>query len=206
MGHKSSLPPLGSGTPRRSGSVRPHGLTGVAGLALAAAGASAFVHTRVRKAAKLHPARGRFAAGLHYVEAGFGPSVVLLHGLGAMLEDFQLAGVFALAAKQFRVLAFDRPGYGHGEVSAARPRAPLRLLLPNGAPGRFAAAGVLEGAHAHGSLPAPKTATSRAGCTPGACLNEDLRFSTSLEIPEVGYTVHHASPDAVMRAIQATAA
>jgi pimeloyl-ACP methyl ester carboxylesterase len=100
----------------------------VAGLALAAAGAGAFVHTRVRQAAELNPARGRFASGLHYVEAGVGPSVVLLHGLGAMLEDFQLSGVLSLAAKQFRVLAFDRPGYGHSEASALDPHAQARLL------------------------------------------------------------------------------
>jgi len=103
----------------------------VAGLALAAAGAAgagAFVHTRVRETAKRHPARGRYAAGLHYLEAGVGPSVVLLHGLGAMLEDFELSGLFGLAAKQFRVFAFDRPGYGHSEVSALDPHAQARLL------------------------------------------------------------------------------
>ncbi len=37
-------------------------------------------------------------------------------------------------------------------------------------------------------------------------LNDELRFSTYLEVAQAGHMVHHAAPDAVMRAIQATAA
>ena len=82
-------------------------MKGVAGLALAAAGAGALVHARVRQAAELHPARGSSRGCTTSRRAP--ASVVFLHGLGAMLEDFQLCGLFTLAAKQFRVLAFDRP-------------------------------------------------------------------------------------------------
>lgn len=95
-------------------------------LRLAVAGAAAaattlFVHTRMRSAQRAHPARGRFAAGLHYVERGFGVPVVLLHGLGSMLEDFELSGVVERASRDYHVFAFDRPGYGH----SARPRGTL---------------------------------------------------------------------------------
>ena len=55
---------------------------------------------------------------LHYVERGTGPALVLLHGNGSMIEDFQSSGLIDLAAKKYRVIAFDRPGFGHSN----RPR------------------------------------------------------------------------------------
>jgi pimeloyl-ACP methyl ester carboxylesterase len=56
---------------------------------------------------------------LHYLEAGIGgPPVVLLHGNAVRADDYVASGVLDLAAKQHRVLAFDRPGYGYSE----RPR------------------------------------------------------------------------------------
>jgi pimeloyl-ACP methyl ester carboxylesterase len=55
---------------------------------------------------------------LHYVERGSGPPLVLLHGNGSMIQDFQSSGLIDLAAKKYRVIAFDRPGFGHSE----RPR------------------------------------------------------------------------------------
>ena len=65
---------------------------------------------------------GRFVEAdgvrLHYVEAGEGPPLVLLHGLGSTVEDLALSGLITEASKRYRVLAFDRPGYGYSE----RPR------------------------------------------------------------------------------------
>jgi pimeloyl-ACP methyl ester carboxylesterase len=77
-----------------------------------------------RRAERDNPPRGRFvtAAGtrLHYLEAGPGdaPPVVLLHGNGVRAEDWVASGVFGLLARRHRVIAFDRPGFGHSE----RPR------------------------------------------------------------------------------------
>lgn len=94
-------------------------------LAIAAAGfagAAWFAHSRQRAATREHPPHGRFleAEGvrLHYTDEGFGKPVVLLHGLGSMLQDFELSGLSAKAARQYRVLSFDRPGYGYSD----RPR------------------------------------------------------------------------------------
>jgi pimeloyl-ACP methyl ester carboxylesterase len=101
------------------------------GLALAAAGvagAGAFVHTRVRAERRAHPARGGFAAGLHYVEAGFGPPAVFLHGMGSMLQDFELCGVFSRAADTHRAVAFDRPGYGYSTPGANLPSEQAAML------------------------------------------------------------------------------
>jgi pimeloyl-ACP methyl ester carboxylesterase len=58
---------------------------------------------------------------LHYVEQGTGEPLVLLHGNGSMIQDFASAGLIDMAAKRYRVIAFDRPGYGHSE----RPRSTI---------------------------------------------------------------------------------
>jgi pimeloyl-ACP methyl ester carboxylesterase len=79
------------------------------------------VHARTRRAQRDHPMRSGFAAGMHYLERGFGVPVVLLHGLGSMLDDFELSGLVEQASLRHHVFAFDRPGYGH----SARPRGTL---------------------------------------------------------------------------------
>ncbi|MEH2537086.1 alpha/beta fold hydrolase [Bradyrhizobium sp. AZCC 1699] len=55
---------------------------------------------------------------LHYVERGSGMPLVLLHGNGSMIQDFESSGLIDLAAKNHRVIVFDRPGFGHSD----RPR------------------------------------------------------------------------------------
>jgi pimeloyl-ACP methyl ester carboxylesterase len=72
-----------------------------------------------RIAERRNPARGGFievdGTRLHYIEKGRGPPVVLLHGNQAMADDFKISGVFDLVAEKHRVIAFDRPGFGHSE-------------------------------------------------------------------------------------------
>jgi pimeloyl-ACP methyl ester carboxylesterase len=55
---------------------------------------------------------------LHYVERGSGMPLVLLHGNLSMIQDFESSGLIDLAAKDYRVVVFDRPGFGHSD----RPR------------------------------------------------------------------------------------
>jgi pimeloyl-ACP methyl ester carboxylesterase len=55
---------------------------------------------------------------LRYVERGSGEPLVLLHGNGSMIQDFESSGLIDLAAKNYRVFVFDRPGFGHSD----RPR------------------------------------------------------------------------------------
>src|ERR671932_2308989 len=51
---------------------------------------------------------------LHYLSRGEGRPVVLLHGNSGFAHDF--ASVLeALDGKEFRALAFDRPGHGFSE-------------------------------------------------------------------------------------------
>jgi pimeloyl-ACP methyl ester carboxylesterase len=94
--------------------------------AAATAGAlaiSALVNRRLAKNAENdNPPAGQFlqvnGVRLHYVERGSGPPLVLLHGNGSMIQDFESSGLIDLAAKNYRVIVFDRPGFGHSD----RPR------------------------------------------------------------------------------------
>jgi len=74
---------------------------------------------RTRKVEHEHPPTGRFitvdGVRLHYLEKGEGPPVVLIHGNVVTAEDFVLSGVFDRVARNHRVIAFDRPGYGYSE-------------------------------------------------------------------------------------------
>lgn len=40
----------------------------------------------------------------------------MLHGNGAMIADLEISAIINRAAKRYRVIAFDRPGFGHGIV------------------------------------------------------------------------------------------
>lgn len=86
------------------------------------AGAALAVRWKTRQAEREHPPHGSFVTvdgvRLHYVDRGQGQPVVLLHGNGSSAADFELSGVVDLAAVSYRVIAFDRPGYGYSE----RPR------------------------------------------------------------------------------------
>jgi pimeloyl-ACP methyl ester carboxylesterase len=115
------------------------------GLPTAAAGiVAAFVVSAIvnrwlaKRAERENPASGRFVAiddaRLHYVERGTGTPLVLLHGNGSMIEDFESSGLIDLAAQKYRVIAIDRPGFGHSN----RPRS--RVWTPTAQANLIAAA------------------------------------------------------------------
>lgn len=83
------------------------------------------VRSNTRQTETDHPPRGGFitvdGVRLHYLSKGEGPVVVLLHGNGVTAEDFRNAGLIDRLARDHRVIAFDRPGYGYSE----RPRSTL---------------------------------------------------------------------------------
>jgi hypothetical protein len=85
--------------------------------------ASAILNRVLAKMAeRRNPPIGRFivvdGVRLHYVERGKGEPLVLLHGNGSMIQDFDSSGLLDAAAKTYRVIAFDRPGFGYSD----RPR------------------------------------------------------------------------------------
>ncbi|WP_426443376.1 alpha/beta fold hydrolase [Bradyrhizobium genosp. P] len=75
-----------------------------------------------KKAEHDNPPAGQFlevdGVRLHYTERGSGEPLVLLHGNGSMIEDFVSSGLVDLAARNYRVIIIDRPGFGH----SSRPR------------------------------------------------------------------------------------
>lgn len=103
------------------GSASGRGKTVMAvGAALAAM--AVFVQYRTRKAERENPPVGRFievdGVRLHYTERGQGQPLVLIHGNGTLMQDFDISGLVDMAAANYRVIVFDRPGYGYSE----RPR------------------------------------------------------------------------------------
>jgi pimeloyl-ACP methyl ester carboxylesterase len=96
----------------------PTRLGGAALTAAAILGTTALVNARrARQAERNNPPLGRFldieGVRLHYLDRGEGPPLVLLHGNGAMVQDFEISGMLARLAQQYRVIAIDRPGFGH---------------------------------------------------------------------------------------------
>jgi pimeloyl-ACP methyl ester carboxylesterase len=96
-----------------------------AGVAIAGLGLLAswlMVRAKSRRAERDHPPAGSFitvdGVKLHYLERGEGPVLVLLHGNGVDATDWEHSGLLDAAAERYRVIAFDRPGFGYSE----RPR------------------------------------------------------------------------------------
>jgi pimeloyl-ACP methyl ester carboxylesterase len=82
------------------------------------------------------PVIGQFitvdATRLHYLDRGAGTPVVLLHGNGSMIADFVSSGITQCSDAGYRVVAFDRPGFGYSERPRGRKWGPFeqaRLLL-----------------------------------------------------------------------------
>ena len=95
----------------------------VAGIGLAAS--YLIVRSKTAQAERDNPPRGKFVevdgVRLHYLERGSGPALVLLHGNGVYANDFEYSGLVDKLSERYRVIAFDRPGYGYSE----RPRTTL---------------------------------------------------------------------------------
>jgi pimeloyl-ACP methyl ester carboxylesterase len=92
-----------------------------AGLISVATLAAAYLTVRVQsaRAERRHPPTGRFidvdGLRLHYLEQGDGPALVLLHGNVVMADDFRTSGLLHQLARHYRVIAFDRPGFGYSD-------------------------------------------------------------------------------------------
>src|ERR1700712_1838980 len=75
-----------------------------------------------RLAERRHPPTGAFldidGARLHYSDRGTGRPIVLLHGNVVTGDDYNTSGVAERLLGTYRVIIFDRPGFGH----SSRPR------------------------------------------------------------------------------------
>jgi pimeloyl-ACP methyl ester carboxylesterase len=125
MTNRSAYPTLASSLPYARTAARRLTRAAKANPALAAGVTAAFalaaawlVNQRAaQKAERENPPVGKIVmiddCLLHYLEEGAGSPLVLLHGNGSMVADFECSGLINLAAERYRVLAFDRPGFGH---------------------------------------------------------------------------------------------
>jgi len=103
--------------------LRQYPRTTAVGVAATVLAATAVLNAQLaRKAKRDNPPKGKFieidGVRLHYVERGTGRPLVLFHGNGSMIQDFESSGLIDLAAKNYKVIVFDRPGFGH----SLRPR------------------------------------------------------------------------------------
>ena len=75
-----------------------------------------------RQAERRHPPTGLFmevdGVRLHYSDRGEGRPVLLLHGNAVTGDDYNTSGVAERLLANYRVIIFDRPGFGYSE----RPR------------------------------------------------------------------------------------
>jgi pimeloyl-ACP methyl ester carboxylesterase len=88
-----------------------------------------------RRIMEAHPPKGRFVevdgVRLHWIEAGSGLPVVFVHGAGGMVEDLLSSRFAPMVGAGHRLIAIDRPGYGHSDrprADLAGPEAQARLL------------------------------------------------------------------------------
>ena len=88
-------------------------------MAAGLAATALLVRAQTRRAEAQHPPAGRFievcGVRLHYIEKGLGVPVLLIHGTGVTAEDYVASGIVDRLAERYRVIAFDRPGYGYSE-------------------------------------------------------------------------------------------
>jgi pimeloyl-ACP methyl ester carboxylesterase len=79
-----------------------------------------------RRAERLVPPAGRIVefegSRVHFVERGEGPPLLLVHGLGGTWFHFR--PLMAALARDFRVVAIDRPGSGYSTRRGDRPGTP----------------------------------------------------------------------------------
>jgi len=116
--HRRSNPSRTGGGAKRSRWLAPL----LAGSAAAVAAAVLYNLRQTKAAERRHPPIGRFlhvdGVRLHYIERGRGEPLVLIHGNGTMIQDFTVSGLVDRLAERYRVIVFDRPGYGY----SSRPR------------------------------------------------------------------------------------
>jgi pimeloyl-ACP methyl ester carboxylesterase len=59
------------------------------------------------------------------VEEGEGEPLVFLHGNAGMIQDFASSGLLSRAAARYRVIVFDRPGFGYSVAILSGPSLPF---------------------------------------------------------------------------------
>jgi hypothetical protein len=114
---------------------------------------------------------------LHYLDSGKGPVVLLLHGNGSMARELEISGIFGELAGNYRVLAFDRPGFGYSERSRSvlwTPAAQAELIYS--APRRMGIRNAIVLGHSWGNLVALELALRQPKFVTGLVLAGGFYF------------------------------
>jgi pimeloyl-ACP methyl ester carboxylesterase len=100
----------------------------LAGIGLVLTGLKVYSDAKLRRFERENPPIGRFVTvdgvRLHYIIRGSGSPVVFLHGANGLIQDFTLS-ILDRAAKDYQVIAFDRPGHGYSERPAKDGGSPV---------------------------------------------------------------------------------
>jgi pimeloyl-ACP methyl ester carboxylesterase len=132
-------------------------------------------------AERQHPPTGSFmevnGARLHYSDRGTGRPVLLLHGNAVTGDDYNTSGVAEQLVGSYRVLIFDRPGFGY----SARPRgrvwtAGQQADLIHAAMGRLGVERAVVVGHSWGTLVALALAERHPASTVGLVLLSGYYF------------------------------
>lgn len=203
-----TLTPAGSGTRKAArSSAAPSGGSTLAGM-----------RAKMRAGAVPEgPAPGRFVevdgVRVHYIARGKGRPVVLIHGNGTMAEDFVLCGLLDRLAARYRVIAVDRPGFGH----SPRPRhrlwtAAVQAGFLDRVLARLKVENPLVVGHSWGTLVALALATGGSRELRGLVLlsgyfypsrRADVTLSAPLALPGFGDAARSLIPRAMGRALAA---
>lgn len=156
-------------------------------LAAAAGGFALATHQAARNAERARPGAGRFISvdgvRLHVLDRGGtatdGPPVVLLHGNGSMVEDFDSSGLIDLLARHRRVVAIDRPGFGRSERPRDREWTPeAQAAIISGAIDRLGLVRPIVLGHSFGAMVAMSLALDHASRISGLVLESGYYFPT----------------------------
>lgn len=156
----------------------------VAGTAVSLAALAVLNRLNSRRAETATPPAGEFIEAdglrLHYVERGTGSPVVLLHGNGVTLQDYEVSGVLGLAEENHRVIAFDRPGFGYSDRPRSTiwtPRAQAAVIAA--ALERLGVARAVVVGHSWGTLVALAMALDRPDTVSGLVLLSGYYYPTA---------------------------
>lgn len=129
-------------------------------------GAALFNRWSAARTEREYPPIGAFVevgdTRVHYLDRGVGPPIVLIHGNGSLVEDWVVSGIVDLLAQRHRVIAFDRPGFGHSPRPRGTPwTAPRQAALLADAAAALGVERPLVVGHSWGVLPALAWALDR---------------------------------------------
>lgn len=188
------------------------------GAALAASGL--YVQWRSRRAERKNPPHGDFTAVdgvcLHYLDTGGDKQVVvLMHGNGSMIKELEISGLLNVLAQDYRVLVFDRPGFGYSErprTIAWTPAAQADLLSK--AMGQLGVGPAIVIGHSWGSMVALELALRHRKKVDGLLLvggfyfpesRRDVLLLSFLTLPIIGDFMRHTLSPLIAKALSGVA-